>query len=219
MFYFGFGKVRRFFIFHSMYNKGINRENLGEYPKALNNLFLALSLMPKSFKTYIAIARVNQKNKTFLNAIDFYNKAIMRFPKNAELHALKAYVLRKIKDYDNALISYNKAIQLDGEKVNYYTERGNLKYQMNDLQGAINDYTGALCHNNTDYKLYEQRAFYQFEKKNYESAETDYKAAINICPNNAHLYFMLGMTEKLLNKTTEAETNLKKSQELGLVIN
>ena len=35
-----------------MYNKGISKENLGEYPKAQNYLFLALSLMPKSLNTY-----------------------------------------------------------------------------------------------------------------------------------------------------------------------
>ena len=59
MFYFGLAKVRRFIIFHSVFNKGIHRENIGEYPKAMSYLYLALSLMPRSIKTYIAIARVN----------------------------------------------------------------------------------------------------------------------------------------------------------------
>ena len=65
MFYFGLAKIRRFIIFHSVFDKGINRENIGEYPKAMSYLYLALSLMPRSVKTYVAIARVNRKHKTY----------------------------------------------------------------------------------------------------------------------------------------------------------
>ena len=96
-----------------MYNKGISKENLGEYPKALYYLFIALSLNSKSLNTYKAIARVNRKNRSFLNAIDFYTKAIQRFPNNAELYALKADVHRKIKEFDEAIKCYDKAIELD----------------------------------------------------------------------------------------------------------
>lgn len=100
MFYFGLAKVRRFIIFHSVFDKGIHRENIGEYPKAMGYLYLALSLMPRSIKTYLAIARVNRKHKTYLNGIDFLNKAIYKFPKNGILYAAKADLHRKIKEYD-----------------------------------------------------------------------------------------------------------------------
>ena len=57
----GFKKIRKYYLLYQMYNKGIYRENLGEYPKALNFLFYALSLKSSSLKTYKAIARVYEK--------------------------------------------------------------------------------------------------------------------------------------------------------------
>ncbi len=198
MFYFGFAKVRRFFLFHSLYQKGITRENLGEYPKALNLLFLALSLNANSLKTYIAITRVNRKNKTFLNAIDFCTKAINRFPKKAQLYAIRADIYRRIKEYNNAINSYNKAIELDSSNSEYYTQRAKIKYLTNDIQGAINDMNGAILNNKKESKLYAQRGFYQFEKKNYQSAKEDYSQAISLCPNKAHLQYMRDCCEKLL---------------------
>ncbi len=201
MFCFGFAKVRRFFLFHSLYNKGINRENLGEYPKALNCLFLALSLNAKSLKTYIAISRVNRKNKTFLNAIDFCSKAIVRFPQNAQLYAIKADLYRKIKEYDNALSAYNKAIELDSSNSEYYIYRANIKYIMNDLQGAINDYNGAIINNKKNHNLISTRAFYNFEKKNYKSAYDDYTLALKFQPENKHIKFMQECAQKLMQNT------------------
>ncbi len=133
-----------------MYNKGINRENLGEYPKAQNFLFLALSLMPKSIKTYKAIVRVNRKNKTFLNAIDFCNKAISRYPDKAELYAIKADIHRKLKEYYEAIKTYNMALNYNDSVTEYYIQRARLKYITDDLQGAINDCTGAIANNQKD---------------------------------------------------------------------
>ena len=103
-----------------MYEKGIHKENLGEYPKALHYLFYALSLKGTSLKTYKAIARVNRKNRQFLNGLDFYSKAIAIFPTNAEIYALKADLHRKIKEYDLAIKHYDEAIKLDYSNTEYY---------------------------------------------------------------------------------------------------
>lgn len=215
MFFFGLARIRRFFIFHSVYNKGITRENLGEYPKALNLLFLALSLMPNSLKTYKAIIRVNRKNKTFLNGIDFCNKAISRFPKNSELYAMKADIYRKIKDYNEAITAFDEAIKYNGTNSEYYIERAYIKYLTDDLQGAINDCTGAIANQPDNYKLYEQRAFYQLEKKNYSKAEEDYNTALKL-KNKAHLFFMLGITEKFLNKDNLSVYNIERAEKMGV---
>lgn len=198
MFYFGLAKIRRFFIFHTMFNKGISKENLGEYPKALNAFFLALSLCPNSLKTYIAISRVNKKNKTFLNAIDFCNKGISRFPKCSELYKIKADILRKIKNYDEAIESYDIALKFDNSNIEILENRAKLKYYTDNIQGAINDYNEAIRIKPNNYKLYSQIAFYYFLKKDYKNAYKYYKNALNINPNNQHLLYMKDSTEKLL---------------------
>lgn len=191
MFYFGLGKIRRFYLFHKMYDKGINKENLGEYPKALHFLFYALSLKTNSLKTYKAIARVNRKNKAFLNALDFYSKAIDRHPDNAELFALKADLHRRVKEYDLAIKHYNVAIQIDPSNIEYYKNRAQIKYYIDDIQGAINDYTEALKYNNKDSFLYVQRGFCKLNKKLYDRAKEDFICANNINPNNKHIVEML----------------------------
>ena len=191
MFYFGLGKVRRFYLFHKMYNKGINKENLGEYPKALHFLFYALSLRPSSLKTYKAIARVNRKNKAFLNALDFYSKAIDRHPDNAELFALKADVHRRIKEYDLAIKHYNVAIQINPSNIEYYKNRAQIKYYIDDVQGAINDYTTAIDKAPNDSFLYIQRGFYKLNKKLFDSAKEDFEKANKLKQNNKHIKEML----------------------------
>ena len=191
MFYFGLGKVRRFYLFHKMYNKGINKENLGEYPKALHFLFYALSLRSGSLKTYKAIARVNRKNKAFLNALDLYSKAIDRYPDNDELFALKADVHRRIKEYDLAIKHYNVAIQINEKNVEYYKNRAQIKYYIDDIQGAINDYTTAIEKAPNDSFLYMQRGFCMLNKKMFDSAKEDLKKANNLKPNNKHIQEML----------------------------
>ena len=106
-----------------MYNKGINRENLGEYPKALHLLFYALSLKSSSLKIYKAVARVYAKNKNYLNSLDYYSKAMYKYKNDAELYALKADIHRKIKEYDLAIKHYDEAIKLDYNNNEYYLTR------------------------------------------------------------------------------------------------
>ena len=57
-----------------MFDKGIHKENIGEYNKALNALFYALSLCPNSADVYVAIARVYRKIKLYYNSLEYYTK-------------------------------------------------------------------------------------------------------------------------------------------------
>ena len=216
MFYFGLAKVRRFFIFHSVFDKGINRENIGEYPKALSYLYLALSLMPRSIKTYIAIARVNRKHKTFLNGIDFINKAINKFPKNGILYAIKGDLYRKIKEYETAISCYDDAIKFEYLNTDYLETHAKIKYLLGDTQSAIYDYNKAIQINNQNPEFYKTRGFYHFEKKNYDCAIEDYSKAIQLNQNDVHSYFMRGALKEIKCLNKEADEDFAKAKELGI---
>lgn len=208
--------IRKYVIFYFIYNRGINRENTGEYVEALDYFYLALSLKPGSISTYKAIARVERKNKNYLNGIDFLNKACIRYPAKAELYAIKADFYRKIKDYDNAVKEYDMAIKHQGENWGNYYQRARIKFLKADIQGAINDCNGAINSNPTKAELYAQRAFYYFERKNFINAIKDYEKAIEINSSNGHYYYMLACLQKLSNQNNEAEINFKKAEEKGI---
>lgn len=186
-----FLKIRRYYLFYKMYEKGIHRENLGEYPKALHNLFYALSLKGTSLKTYLAIARVYRKHRQYLNALDFYSKAIAIWPEKSEIFALKADLHRRNKEFDLAIKHYDEAIRLDFSNIEYYIRRAQIKFYLDDIQGAINDYNAAIAQNNKDSKLFAQRGFYKLIKKQYESAKEDFTTANQLSPNNKHIKEML----------------------------
>ena len=208
-----FKLIRKYIIFYFIYNRGITRENIGEYPDALDYFYLALSLRPNSVKTYKSIARVCRKSKTCLNGIDFVNKASWRFPDKAELYAIKADLYRKIKDYVNAIKEYDLAIKYEGENWEYYLQRAKIKALNNDIQGALNDCNGAINNNPKNDKLYSLRAFYYFERKNFVNAALDYENAIKINSKNGHYYFMLACMQKLSGQDSLAVENYKKANE------
>lgn len=183
-----------------MFNRGINRENIGEYDSALDYFYISLSLNPRSIKTYKAIARNCNKIKSYLNGIDFLNKASFRFPHNAELYAIKGDLYEKIKDYNNAIKEYDLAIKNDGEKWKYYENRAKIKILKGDIDSALNDYNGAVNLNPKNAKLYANRAFLYFEKGNFVYALKDYEIAIKLNPDKKHYCKMLNCMKDLINK-------------------
>ena len=207
--------IRKYIIFYFVYNRGIARENIGEYLDALDYFYLALTLFPNSIKAYKAIARICRKNKTVLNGIDFLNKASMRFPDKSELYSIKADLYRKIKDFDNAVRECDFAIKWEGDNWKYYEQRAKIKALQGDIQGALNDLNGAIINSNSkNHKLYAQRAFLHFIKGNYQNAEKDYESAVKLNQNKGHYYYMLASVKKLINKDIEAEKDYKHAQKL-----
>lgn len=209
-----FKLIRKYIVFCFIYNKGVIKENLGEYPDSLDYFYLALSLNPNSVKTYIAIARISKKIKSYLNGIDFLNKASWRFPYNAQIHSVKADLFRCAKDYDNAILSYDSAIKNDGGNFNYYLERAKIKELLGDIQGALNDYNGAVKIKSNNAQLYSQRAFYYFERKNYLNASENWKKAIELNPKKGHYYYMLACMQTFLEQNEIAKVNFDKAKQL-----
>ena len=202
-------EIGKFINFHTLYSKGISKENTAEFKAAQDYLYLALSINRDSIDCHKAIIRVCKKYREIYNAIDLAKKACKKFDNEPEFYSMLGDIHRKRKEYEEAINCYTEAIKIDSTNLENFKIRSQIKFQSGDIQGAINDLTSILEYNKKDINALAQRAFYKFQIKNYESAIEDYTQAIKISPKTSHYYFMRGSIRNLTGDKKEAEKDFQ----------
>ena len=201
--------IKKFFIFYKTYTKGISKEYLGEYDKAIRELLFAISLKSDYIPVHKALIRLNKKNRNYQNALDYAERASEKFEQKSFFYAEAADLYRKIKSYNNAIEAYNNALKADDTQIDYYKHRAQIKYYTDDVSGAINDCNAAILREKKSADLFALRGFYNLELKNYISALEDYTKAIKLSPKHAHYYFMRSCCNELNGNTSLAEEDIQ----------
>ncbi|OGS44396.1 MAG: hypothetical protein A2539_02060 [Elusimicrobia bacterium RIFOXYD2_FULL_34_15] len=126
-------------------------------------------------------------------------------------------ILRQNKISDEAEIVLNKTIQLDNSYSPAYYNLGLLYIQKQEEEKAIDNFKKAYQYDNTDNdsleqisKIYQNRGYKHYTAGNIDEAISDYKKASEFIPNNADIYYNIGVIYAQINKKNEAKTYLKK---------
>ncbi len=141
---------------------------------------------------------------TLLEAVEIYDKLIVRAPDEGRLYTLRAGAQFAAGAHEKALADYNKAINLGYEASHAFTSRGLFNAAMGNHQDAIRDYTEALQRDPDDVVPLVNRASVFVTVGEFDKAITDYTAASKVRSDDANLFAQRAVAHKLKGNLDEA---------------
>jgi len=176
----------------SLYNKGKNHTQMGDYPKAIEKYSMALEKKPDNADYLIARAVAYFHLGELDQAIKDFHKALVLDPENplAYLYRGKTYY-GKGKD-DKAIIDFTKVLDLPTSvplREEAYRMRGKGYYWQCDNQKAVSDFEEALKLNpdNLDTLYYSGKTYMISDKP--QKAKKYFTKYLEKMPRDHYVYF------------------------------
>jgi tetratricopeptide (TPR) repeat protein len=124
-----------------------------------------------------------QGNKSYLDAIDYYQAAAQKDPHNAVLLNKIGMCQLLLGRYRGAQKSFDHAIRLDKKYANAYANLAVVYYKEENYGKSIRYYDKAILLDHDEAVFYNNRAASLFAKKQYEKAMVDYAKAMQLDPD------------------------------------
>jgi len=153
------------------------------------------------------------------DAIEAMTCAIELEPTEAEYWFLRGWYYDDIGDRVSALADYNEAIELDPEHPLAWNSRGIIYYYRGDFDLALADYTEGILHSPGPDVEYFNRSLIHYERGDYQLALDDLQTSLEIDPEYAKAYLMMGLTYDRLNDEELAHVNFFEWVELNTTDN
>jgi len=128
-----------------LYSQGILLNAKGEDAEAMVRISQAIDKNPKEPLFYVALARVYEKKRVLVLAIENYMKAIELDSTNATYHYNLAKDLMDSKQYTEALNEFKITSSLDPQFPNVYYQIGKLYFYAEKYDEAVRELEAALA--------------------------------------------------------------------------
>merc|ERR1712113_513205 len=138
----------------------------------------------KVAKVFARMASVYEKQKNYVEAIEYYQKSLTEDNTRSTRNALR--------DCERAKEKHEKEAYLNPEKAEEHREKGNAAFKENNWAEAKKEYDEALKRNPTDAKLYSNRAAALTKLLAYPDALKDLDECIKLDPTFVKAYSRKG---------------------------
>lgn len=190
------------------------------HPKAIQVLQNALSIDEFNYETRLLLASIYNSDKNedlaYEQILKAFNQAEMPIDQKV------AFVLSYFNQFPDSA-ALKKASQLaqlvtviHPENPKSFSLYGDVLYQNNKLADAEPVYQKALDLNANVFAIWEQLIRIKLSLNNYNGAITAAETAIELFPNQAALYYYLGLSYGQTKQTQKAIANLKQAIELEI---
>jgi tetratricopeptide (TPR) repeat protein len=190
------------------------------HPKAIQVLQNALSIDEFNYETRLLLASIYNSDKNedlaYEQILKAFNQAEMPIDQKV------AFVLNYFNQFPDSA-ALKKASQLaqlvtviHPENPKSFSLYGDVLYQNNKLADAEPVYQKALDLNANVFAIWEQLIRIKLSLNNYNGAITAAETAIELFPNQAALYYYLGLSYGQTKQTQKAIVNLKQAIELEI---
>jgi serine/threonine protein kinase len=169
-------------------DRGLSREETGDYQGAIDDYDRAIKLKPDSLLSYArrgySFSDLGNKQK----AIDDWKYAIELKPDSSDAYRSRGNAKYGLGDKNGAIEDYTQAIKLNSNDSFAYRGRGKSKYGLGDKNGAIEDYTQAIKLNSDYWQAYISRGKAKSDLGNKKGAIEDYNQSAKLKPDYAYTY-------------------------------
>lgn len=123
----------------------------------------------------------------------------------------------QLERYKEVVADYDAYFDLMKGNVSdaFYYYREQAKFRLNDLEGSLKDINEAIRLNANEPDYYAEQASVYVRLKDYDNAEIAIKKALELRPDYAACYRLLGICKMRQNKKDEACQAFNKAKELG----
>lgn len=181
------------------YERGLLRENAGEFPQALADFRKAGELDPSLFDAHFSLSGLHAEMKNYPEAIEALAAALRARPKDYSALLNSGSYSERLRKYDDALAFYTQAAAEDADFSHYgdtkeqarasaYHYRGRIyQWHKKDNLQAVADYTTALRLAPEMRMVQYRRACAYHDLKEFDKAHQDFTAAYRLDPEYANL--------------------------------
>ena len=188
----------------ALHNRGLVKYALKDYPGAIADHTMAIQINATYSNAYNDRGLVYYRQENYTAALKDYDKAIEIDPAYAQAYKNRATLHYAAKNYDLADKDYVRSIELKADDADAYMGRGSIKNMQKDYQAAINYYNKAIEYDPALVAAILNRGNAKFILSDVKGAQADFLRVAELQPNNANVYFNLGVTYSGQNKSNEA---------------
>jgi tetratricopeptide (TPR) repeat protein len=180
----------------ALHNRGVARQDKGDFDEALADLNEALRLMPNYAAAFSNRGAARQAKGDLDGALADLNEALSLKPDDAGAFNNRGIVRRAKGDLDGALADYNEALRLKPDLAEPFILRGIARRAKGDVDGALADFTEALRlkPDFADPFILRGNAFRA--KGDLEGALRDHNAAITLRRDDASTFYHRAVTHR-----------------------
>jgi tetratricopeptide (TPR) repeat protein len=183
---------------------------------AVADLKLILQYHPDDSRAMDAIGYANNQRGNYLEAINWFNEAIVLDEENAVIYNNRGMSYYYLGKFPTAFHDFNKAVRLDTSFAEAYSNRGSARYNNQniaaatdiDLRKAESDFSRALELDEGLVSAYRNRGIIRFHLKKYQESFLDLQKAIYLHPADPIVYYHMGNLMMALEEYREAVTYL-----------
>lgn len=173
-------------------NRGIIRNEKGDYPGAIDDFDNAIQIMPEYQEAFNNRGIVYFNLKKDDEAILDFTKAIQLDTLYADAYYNRGTVRNNMNDLQGALLDLNHALRLNPGKLDAYLNRADVKIKQNENESAIKDCEAVLERNKNISNAYAIEASAYYNMNRFEEAIEEYTKALVRDPNNINYYHNRG---------------------------
>ena len=168
------------------------------------------------YNSYGAALSRNNQNDLALNSI---NKALSINPSYALAFFNRGYILMKKGNLNAAMDNFNTALSLNSKHVQSLIQRGILFSRLGNFPNALKDLNAAQELAPKNASIYNNRGIVLMKTGRFTEALKEYTTALEINPRLANAYLNRAKVQQLLKNNSQALSDLKIAQNLGITIN
>jgi tetratricopeptide (TPR) repeat protein len=121
--------------------------------------------------------------KNFLDALDFYQAAIVKEPSNTSILRKIGICQLMMQHYKEAKKTFEKAIHADRRDAIAYNNLGVVYYSVHNYNAALKHYEKAILFDNSSASYYSNMGAAYFGKKQFDKAIQSYSKAMDLDPD------------------------------------
>jgi len=213
----------RSFLANEWFEKGSIYNLNYEHDKSIEAYTNAIALNPSYLEAYErrGIAYYNkgllQNDKLLMDrAIEDFKRVALLKPQTLTGAWSQGIIDFSQNQYAKALASFSKAVAYDPESELGYLGRGVTYAATKQFDKALEEYTTAIAKKGFWQAIsHHNRAIVYLHKGQYDMAARDIDQAIALAPNNAHFYYLRGLTHTLMKNTKKADADYDKACKMG----
>lgn len=171
-------------------NRGLYRQNIGNFQGALEDYNEAVKVEPHSITAPLTRGIIKGQMGDFKGGIEDINRSIAIADTSYDQFFQRGYLEEQLGDVQAAMLDYNKALQMKPDFFLAYNNRGSMKERMGDNQGALEDFRASIRLNPDFAQAYSNIALIYYRYADYTQASHYLDLAIRYAQkyDEKHLY-------------------------------
>jgi tetratricopeptide (TPR) repeat protein len=169
----------------SLAGKGDFLNSVADYKKAKN-------LFKDSIEDFLRSIEANATVEDYRIAVSDYNKMLVARPENYEALFSRGYLKATLDDLDGAIDDLSKAISIKADNPELFLQRGVALAKKGDFAASVKDFTFCINKKHALSKSLYNRALSYMHAQNLKEAEKDAQQLMELEPENADAYYILG---------------------------